>query len=164
MIGAMESYRIFLFLHIIAAIVALGAAFALPFLQGFCERQGVAATRLYLRFLQRLSMMLIWPGYVLVAVFGTALIFDDRTGYRDDFPRWLEFAIPWYLFIVVLDLFVMRRMVRDSLAALESATDDQSLPVAYVGIGRNMQIVGGLMGLSVMGVAALMVWGAEGGF
>jgi hypothetical protein len=160
----MESYRIMLFLHIAAVVVMLGPGYVFPFLQAFSERQGVRATRLYLRFAQRISLLLIYPGYVLVAVFGVGLIFDDRTGYKDDFPRWLEFAIPWYVIAVLLDVILMRRLIADGLRALEGATDDNALPVAYVGPGRNMQMVGGLIGLSVLGVLALMVWGAEGGF
>src|SRR5688572_4184733 len=94
---AVTAYKIQLFLHVGFVIVALGSVFALPFLQAFAERQGVAATRFAMHFIRRLENILIIPGNVLLFLFGLGLIFDDTTGYSDDFPGWLMVALPWYL-------------------------------------------------------------------
>lgn len=160
----MESYRIQVFLHITAVIVGLGITFVYPFLQGFAERRGVATTRFALEFSQRLEKIAVIPGALLTAVFGVGLIFDKHTGYKDDFPAWLMIAIGWYVLAVVVALTVQRRNVADGIKALEGAHDDQALPVEYVAISKRIQMVGGLLGLSIIGITFMMVWGASGGF
>lgn len=160
----MESYRILLFLHIAASVVVFGATFSFPFLQGFAERRGVTATRFMLEFTRRLDNILITPGALIVAVFGIGLIFDDETGFKDDFPGWLMGAVLWFVVMFAVMVTVQRRTVGDALKALDGAQDEGSLPVGYVALGKRLQMVGGLLGLSVLGILALMVWGAEGGF
>jgi uncharacterized membrane protein len=159
-----DSYRIQLFLHVLAVVIGLGVAFVEPFLQAFAERQGVNATRNALRFIQRIENILVTPGAILVAVFGVGLIFDDRTGYRDDFPTWLMIAIAWYVVAFVVAATLQRRNLKDAIEALEGAQTDDALPVRYVEISRRIQMVGGLLGVSIIGVLFMMVWGAEGGF
>lgn len=154
----MDSYKLMVFLHIIAVVVALGATFALPFLQAFAERQGVAATRLFLRFSLRLDTILVTPGAILVAVFGVGLIFDDHTGYKDDFPVWLMAAIVWFAAALIVDWVVMRPLTRSGIAALDGLADGPELPAAYEPLGKRGQMIGGLLGLSVIGIALLMVW------
>lgn len=160
----MESYRILLFLHIAASVIVFGAIFSLPFLQGFAERRGVTATRFMLEFSRRLDNILITPGALIVGVLGVGLIFDDNATYKDDMPGWLVGSIIWFVAMFAVAVTVQRRTVGDAMRALDGATDDKALPVAYVALGKRIQMVGGLLGLSVIGITALMVWGAEGGF
>ena len=160
----MESYRILLFLHVAASLVVFGSTFALPFLQGLAERRGVTATRFMLEFSRRLDNILITPGSLIVGVLGVGLIFEDRTGYKDDMPGWLMGAIAWFVVMFVVGVAIQRRTVGDAMKALEGAKDDQALPVAYIALGKRIQMVGGLLGMSVLGILALMVWGTEGGF
>lgn len=154
----MDSYKLQLFLHIAAAIVGLGATFAYPFLQGFAERQGVGATRFALRVTDRIENFLVTPAAVLLFLFGLGLIFDDTTGYSDDFPTWLAVSIVWFLAAFLVANTVQRMHTRRALEALDGVPDDAPLPEAYVPIGKRMQIVGGLLALSVIGIAFLMVW------
>lgn len=160
----MDSYRIQLLLHILAVIVGLGVPFAYPFLQAFGERNGVAATRFALRSIERVENFVVYPGAVLVFLFGLGLIFDDQTGYKDDFPAWLTVAVTWFVIAFAVSFFVQRRNVKRALEALEGVPDGPALPAAYEPIGKQMQIVGGLLGLSIVGITFLMVWGTEGGF
>ncbi|MFN0148585.1 MAG: DUF2269 family protein [Dehalococcoidia bacterium] len=160
----MNSYRVLLFLHIAVVIVGFGAIFVLPFLQAFAERTSVGATRFVLRFSRRLENFVIYPGSVLVFIFGIGLMMDDKTGYRDDMPVWLTIAIVWFLAIAALSYFVVRRTAAQALASLEGVADDGSFPAAYMALSKRLQMVGGIIGLSVVGIAFLMVWGADGGF
>ena len=154
----MDSYKLMLFLHIAVAIVALGSTFALPFLQGFMQRQGVGAMRLFLKFTLYHDTVLVLPGAVLVALFGVGLIFDDVTGYRDDFPMWLSWAIAWFVLVALADLFLLRPATRKAIATLEGVPDDGAFPAAFGPLGMRAQIIAGLMGLSIIGIAFLMVW------
>jgi len=154
----MDSYDIQKFLHIGAAIVGLGAVFALPFAQAMGERKGVGGTRFALELGDRLEKFLIIPGSIIVLLVGVGLIFDDTKGYSDDFPAWLGVSIVWFVVAFGAALFLQGRNRRNALEALEGLPDDADLPEAYGPVGKLMQIVGGLLGLSIIGIALLMVW------
>lgn len=153
----MTAYKIQLFLHVATVVVALGATFAYPFLQAAAERSGTAATRFMLQATQRIEKVLVIPGAILLFLFGLGLIFDDTTGYSDDFPAWLMVAIAWFLVAFVVAVTVQRSNVSAALRTLEGAPDGP-LPAAYEPIGKRIQIVGGLLGLSVIGITFLMTY------
>lgn len=163
----MDVFRVLLFLHIVAVIVGFGVTFSYPFLQAFAERNGVSATRFWLRAMQRLDRMVVYPGAVLVLVFGVGLIFSDHNSFGGDageMPGWLMGSIAWYAVVMVVSVAVVRRDVQDALRVLEGVHVDGSFPAEYLSLSRRIQIVGGLLGVSVLGIAYLMVWGREGGF
>lgn len=154
----MDAYEILTFLHIAAVVVGLGATFAIPFLQAAAERKGVAATRFVHEFVQRLEKLVIIPGAVLVFVFGLGLFFDDTNSYSDSNPAWLSVSMAWFIVAFAVALFLQRRNVAKALDALRGVPDSAPLPEAYLKIAKMEQIVGGLLGLSVIGIALLMVW------
>ena len=154
----MDSYKIQLFLHVAVVIVALGATFASPFLQGWGERHGVGATRMALEFGHYLEKVLVIPGAVLILLLGVGLIFDDATGYKDDFPMWLGIAIAWYLVAFFVAAVVQRSNVLKAIATLDGAADDGPFPAAYMTASKRVQITGGFLALSTIGIAFSMVW------
>lgn len=154
----MDSYKAQLFLHVAAVVIGLGVTFVFPFLQGFAERNGVAATRFALQFGRRLERMVVWPGAALIFLFGLGLIFSDQTGYKDDFPAWLMIAITWYVVMVGVAVFVQDRALGEAIASLEGVVDGPTLPDTYAPIAKRIQIASGLVGLSVVGILFLMVW------
>lgn len=153
----MNSHEINVFLHIAAVVVGLGVTFVFPFLQGFAQRKGVAATRFAFQFGNRLMKIVVYPGAALVAVFGVALIFDDQTGYKDDFPTWLMWSVTWYVVVVLVSLFVQDPATKKAQKILEATADDAELPAEYLALGKRIQMVSGLLGLSVLGIMLLMV-------
>ncbi|HET7737379.1 MAG TPA: DUF2269 family protein [Tepidiformaceae bacterium] len=154
----MESYKIQLFLHIASVLAAFGTAFTFPFIQAAGERAGVLQTRFALQLIDRLTRLVVRPGAVLAALFGAGLIFDDVTGYSDDFPGWLMAAITWFVLLVVLGEVGQGRAVKGGLAALEGHADANALPAGYVPIGKRLQVFSGLIALSIVGILFLMVW------
>jgi hypothetical protein len=154
----MDSYKIQLFLHVAVAIVALGATFAMPFLQGWGEQRGVGATRMALEFNHYLEKVLVIPGAILLFLFGVGLIFDDATGYKDDFPVWLMIAIAWYIAAFAIAALYQRRNVNEALATLEKVEDDGDFPPAYMAASRRIQITGGFLAFSTIAITFLMVW------
>ena len=153
----MNSYEIQLFLHIVAALVAISVTFSYPFMQAYAERRGVASTRFAMQFFQYLYKYVVNPGAVLVILFDIGLIFDDRTGYTDDMPSWLWASITIYTVAVIVAVTVQRMNVKAAIEALEGVRDDEPLPERYVAVGKRIQIVGGLLGLSVLVVLFFMV-------
>lgn len=160
----MESYRILSVLHILVVIGALGSTFAYPFLQAFAERTSVGGTRFALRFMQRLDRMVVYPGLVLSPLLGIGLIFDDATGYKDDMPAWLMVAIAWFIVAAILDVTMVRRSIINGLKTLDGVPDDGSFPPAYLDASKKIQMFSGIVGLSIAGIAVLMVYGTKGGF
>ncbi|MCA9855125.1 MAG: hypothetical protein KC482_16340, partial [Dehalococcoidia bacterium] len=98
------------------------------------------------------------PGAALVALFGVGLIFDDATGYKDDFPTWLMIAIAWFIVVPVIDWFLMRPLTRKAIDLLEGVPDDGEFPPSFKALESRAGMLGGLMGLSVIGITFLMVW------
>ena len=154
----MTSFKILLFLHIVAVIVGLGVTFVYPFLQAFSERRGTGAIRLALQFGKQLEDRVVWPGAALVLLFGIGLIFSDQTGYKDNMPGWLSAAIAIYVLALIVAWFVQRRNVKNALAALDGVPDDAPLPAAYVAVGKRLQMVGGMLGLAIVVITFLMVY------
>ncbi|HXU23752.1 MAG TPA: DUF2269 family protein [Tepidiformaceae bacterium] len=154
----MNSFKAELFLHIIAVIIALGVTFVYPFLQAFAERSGVSATRFMLKFSLHLEKFVVIPGAVLVFIFGGLLIGNDQLPYKDDMPAWLIAAIIWFVVAFAAAIFIQRRNTHKALKVLEGVPDTAALPDEYEAISKQMQMVGGLLGLSVIGIAFLMVW------
>ncbi len=160
----MDTFDILLFLHVAAAIVALGATFSYPFLQGFAERRGVAATRLVFEAIERIEKLLVFPGGALVFIFGLGLIMTSKApeDYKKEMPIWLTVAIAWYLVTYAVAFFVQRRQIMQAVAVLEGLPDSPELPAAYQPIGKRIQVVAGLLGVSIVGITLLMVLGPAG--
>lgn len=154
----MESYKLQLFLHIGAVIVALGATFAIPVLHAWAERRGVGPTRMALQFSHHLEKVVVIPGAVLVLLFGLGLIFDDATGYKDDFPWWLGVAIAWFLVAFAVAVFVQKANVDRALATLDKVEDDGDFPPAYMNAAARVKITGAALAVSTIAIAFLMVW------
>jgi uncharacterized membrane protein len=153
-----NGFKFELFIHVAAVIVGLGATFALPVMQGYAERSGVAATRFMLHFSHRLENFITIPGAIILFIFGGLMIGSDQRTYKDDMPAWLIIAIIWFLAAFAVAFFLQRKQVSDGLKTLEGVPDNGALPDAYLAISKRMQIVGGLLGLSIIGIAFLMVW------
>jgi uncharacterized membrane protein len=160
----MDTYRSLLFLHVCAVLFGMGVTFILPFLQAFAESHGTAGARFYFAFVRRLMRTAVYPAWALVLVFGAGLIFSDVTGYRDDFPHWLGGAIAWFVVLVGFDVVVIGGLMREAERILMMVPEDAPLPPAYGEVSRRLRLYGALEGFSVLGIAFLMVWGANGGF
>lgn len=154
----MESYKLLVFLHVAAVVVGLGITFAFPFLQAAAERSGVAATRFMYEAARRVENIVILPATFIILLLGVGLIFDDNTHYKDDFPAWLMAAIPWYIATGLVWWFVARKFADRALATLQGVPDNAPLPAAYYEFGKKVQMVGGILGISILGILCLMIW------
>ena len=154
----MSSYKIELFLHIAAVVVGLGVTFVYPFLQAFAEKNGVASTRFALRFGQRLENIVVIPGAIALFIFGLLLIANGASGFRDEMPVWLMISVTWFLAAIAVDIFVQRRNVKAGIKSLQGIADSAPLPAAYVAVSKRMQMVSGLLALSVIAITFLMVY------
>lgn len=154
----MTAYKIELFLHVAGVIVVFGLTFMYPFLQAAAERSGVGATKFTLGVIHRTEKFVVIPGAVLVFVVGGMLIGSDELPYKDEMPVWLIVSIIYFLAVFAVSLFVQGPNLKKAQAVLETSADHEPLPAAYEPLGKRMQMVGGIMGFSVIVIAFLMVY------
>ncbi|PFG73779.1 DUF2269 family protein [Tepidiforma thermophila] len=144
--------------HIAPVFVGLGTTFAFPILQAAGEAQGTGVTRFAIRTTGRLETLIVKPAVVPLLLMGVGLIFDDHTGYRDDFPLWLGVAIAWFLAAFTLSSVVQRRNLSRAPQLLDGTPDDAPLPAGYLAHAPRIRVVGAILGASALGILFLMVW------
>ena len=137
-------------------VVGLGITFVFPFLQAFAERRGVGSTRFALQFSEHLGKWVVAPGGALVGLFGLGLIFDDTLAYSENMPGWLWASIVWYVLAYGASLTIMKKTTAAALSALDGVPDDGEFPAEYTSVAKRAQMIGGLLGLSIIGIAFLM--------
>lgn len=153
----MEGYRSELFLHVIFVIVGFGGIFVAPMLQAVAERQGTRATRFYLMFVKRMLRMFVLPAAIIVFLVGGLLMSSDHFYGHDSPPAWLVASILWFVAAAVLGGIALRGALKTADAALAAAPEDSPLPATYKSAGVRLQIILGLLGVSIIGIAFLMV-------
>lgn len=153
----MQGYRSELFLHVIFVIVALGPLFITPLLQATAEKRGTGAVQLYLDFLERAMRLFMLPGALVVFVMGGILMSSDHFYGHDDPPAWLVASMLWFVVAAVFGGVGLRRTMRQARAALNGVPAEAPLPATYRDAGVWMQVILGVLGLSVIGIAYLMV-------
>jgi uncharacterized membrane protein len=152
-----DAYKALVFLHVAAIVIALGSTFALPVLQPMAAHQGIPALRFALRFTHRLEQVIVGPGSGIALLTGIALIFNDRTGYKDDFPTWLLISAVWFVVAAVVANTFQARNVRRAIELVE-ATPDAGPPPAELGPeAKRKQLTGQLLAHSTIGIKYLMV-------
>lgn len=159
----MDAYRTLTIIHILAVLVAFGPTFLQPLLMSQAEKGGVATTRLAVRVSKQMERFMTWPGVAVIVVTGIFLIFNDVTSYNEEFPRWLEISIAWFVIAVLAAVYLMRLIARAG-KVLASVHDTAALPADYIAISRRARMVGGFLHLSVVGILILMVLGRTGAF
>ena len=147
-----------LFMHVGAVVVALGPTFALPFLQAFAEREGVASTRFMLAFSERIYQILVGPGSLVVFIFGVALIAANDRGYRDGVPVWLAACAAWFVLIIALSFHYQPAAVRKAVHLLDDLPDNASLPSSYTRAGHELLAIQGLTAVSTIVITLFMFW------
>lgn len=157
-VAPLDTYRALLFVHITAAVVALGSTFALPVLQPIGARGGIPSLRLVLRFAEQLEKRVVTPGSMLVIGSGVGLILTDATGYRAHLPGWLVIAIAWVAFATIVATTVQGPGLRRALAILDGVPDEGSAPPELGPVAARMKLTGRLLSLSTIGILFLMAW------
>ncbi len=153
-----DSYKALVFLHVAAVVIALGSTFALPVLQPMAARQGIPTLRFALHFSHRLEQMIVGPGSAIALLTGIALIFNDRTGYKDDFPTWLLVSVVWFVAAAVVANTFQARNVRRAIEIVDATPDEGPPPPDLAPLAKRMKLTGQLLALSTIGVMFLMVW------
>jgi uncharacterized membrane protein len=154
----MTWYVFFLFLHILAAILAFGTAMlAFPFIGAFAEKDPS-----HLNFALRLNYALGRKGVTPLALttfaLGIVLVVMGDWDLREN--EWLVISIVLFLITVVdaqlITLPTVGRLAQLTEPRADAAVPDQSQEIAR--LARKVRIGGTLSALLLVTITLLMVW------
>lgn len=148
-------FELWLFLHVIGAIVAFGFGFYAP-IYGKATSEEPQHANWYLRATQRLSNVILIPVALSMAVTGTLLVIE-RGGMARFQELWLTVALLLYV-IALLVVFLVQRPTLNKVIELTSGPPGPGGPSPELpGLIRKMQLSGMLLLLLVVVIVALMI-------
>ena len=124
-----ELFPWFLFLHVIAAIIAFGPTFAFPIIGALGGKEPQHAN-FATRASQRIGDMLVEPFAFSMPVTGTLMIWSSDIPLFDRSARWLVLGIVLYATALGLALFVSRPNVKRIVALTGGETGPSGPPPA----------------------------------
>ena len=153
--GHFDFYAIVLFVHIVAAIVALGVTFVYPIADGVARKLDPRALPAFHETQIALARKLVSPAALLVLIAGVYMVSD----------RWSDFSSGWWsgafaVLIVILGIehavmVPLERRLRDR-AALD-VQGGGTLSADYERLARQHMLFAGLVSLLVVVAVFLMV-------
>jgi uncharacterized membrane protein len=149
-------FQLWLFLHVLGAIVAFGFGFYAPVF-GMMAAKEPQHGNWYMRTAKRLSNTIIVPVAISMFVTGTLLVVETG-GMRRFEELWLTVAVILYVIALVI-VFALQRPALSKAIALSSEPPGPEGPPAELAENvRRMQIYGLVLLVLTIAVLALMVW------
>jgi len=148
-------FELWLFLHILGAIVAFGFGFYAP-IYGAASAKEPQHANWYLRASKRVSSGILIPVAISMVVTGTLLVVE--TGGMDRFKElWLGLGL--VLYVIALSIVIMlQRPVINKLIALSSQPPGPDGPSPEMpGLVKKLQLYGVILVALVITIVALMV-------
>jgi uncharacterized membrane protein len=141
----MSAFLVLKVIHVVSAIVAVGANLTYAF---WLRRAGLDRERLTwtIDSIRRLDRRIANPGYVLLLITGVLMVLSGAYSFE---ARWLQLAIVLYVAVALLGILAFAPAVRRQ--AGEAARDPTS--PAYAAAARRSN----LLGLLTTGVAVVIV-------
>jgi uncharacterized membrane protein len=149
-------YQLWLYLHILGAIVAFGFGFYAP-VYGMMTAREPQHANWYLRASKRVSDVILVPVAISMVITGTLLVLE--TGGTSRFQElWLAVALVLYV-AALLIVFVLQRPAVSKVIALTSQPPGPGGPPPELAESvRRLQLYGLVLLVLVIAIVALMVW------
>lgn len=149
-------FQLWLFLHILGAIVAFGFGFTAPIF-GRASAAEPQHGNWYLRAAKQVSNVVLVPVALSMVVTGTLLVMTSG-GMQRFQELWLALSLVLYV-IALLIIFLVQRPTVDRLIALTaSPPGPDGPPPGLRDLVRRTQLAGMALGLLVVVIVGLMVW------
>lgn len=156
----MSWFELWMFLHIMAAIVAFGPTFVFPMISAAARKDpkhAAFASAISLAISERVTL----PLAVSMAVSGIGLIVTGRIDFFGS--AWLVASVILYVLAVLYSFFVQRPTGLRMLEVLRSMPpgpppEGQGPPPEIAALGSRMKIGGMLLTVAVVAIVLLMVW------
>lgn len=150
-------YELWLFLHLLGAIVAFGFGFYAPIF-GMAAAAEPQHGNWFMRAAKRISNIVIVPFAISMFITGTLLVTTTTGGMRRFEELWLAVSLVLYV-IALLILFLLQRPALDRVIALTAGPPGPGgLPAELGEHVRKMQIYGMILLALTIAIVALMVW------
>jgi uncharacterized membrane protein len=148
--------ELWVFLHIIGAIIAFGFGFYAP-IYGAMAAKEPQHGNWFLRSSKRVSDILLVPAALSMAVTGTLIVFE--TGGADRFKElWLGLGIAIYV-AALLVVFLLQRPTLNKLIELTSAPPGPDGPPAEVpALLKRLRLLGIILLVMIIAIVYLMVF------
>jgi len=148
--------QLWLFLHILGAIVAFGFGFYAPIF-GMMVAKEPQHGNWYMRAAKRLSNVVLIPVAISMAITGTLLVIETG-GMRRFEELWLTVGVIIYV-IALLVVFLLQRPALNKVIALTAEPPGPEGPPAELAENiRKLQVYGVVLLILVLVIVALMVW------
>lgn len=144
-----------LYLHVLAAIVAIGPNFAYATIRSM-GRQEVQHANFATRVSHAISARLVYPVGLIIPITGVAMILVLGIDLTSRTFWWLDLAIVTYVGVYLYSFFVQRRVV-ERIIELTSSPPVGGPPPALPGLALRAQRGGTAMLVLLVVVAGLMV-------
>lgn len=144
-----------LFLHVLAALIAIGPNFAYATIRGMGRKEPVHAN-FATRVSHEISARLVYPVGLVIPITGVAMIFVAGIDLTTRAFWWLDLAIVLYAGVYLYSFFVQRRIV-ERIIELTSAPMPNGPPPELPPLGMRAQRGGTAMLVLLVIVAGLMV-------
>jgi uncharacterized membrane protein len=144
-------YQSIVFIHILCAIVAVGAnaTYAVWLSRGKMQRDQLLFA---LRGIKFIDSRIANPAYGLLLITGIAqVLLSGRTFHQ----TWLEWAILLWVVMAAIGYGMYSPGLRKQIAMLTTGTPDDP---AFVALDKRQNVVGGILFLIVLIILALMVF------
>ncbi len=149
-------YELWLFLHVLGAIVAFGFGFYAPVFGAAAAREPQHGNW-YMRASKRISDMILIPVAISMFVTGTLLVVETG-GFRRFEELWLAISFVLYV-IALLIVFLGQRPGLKKVIALTSTPPGPGGPPAEVpALLARLRLFGFVLLGLVIAIVALMVW------
>jgi uncharacterized membrane protein len=147
---ALTPYLFLKFLHVLLAIVAVGAnaTYGVWLARAARDPEHTAYT---LRSVKFIDDHIANPAYALLLVTGLSMVV---VGHLDLTTFWIATALVLYVLAVLLGLFVFTPLFRRQVAALEA---EGPMSEAYRSLAKRARLLGILVSLDVLAIIFLMV-------
>lgn len=144
--------ELWLFLHILAAIVAFGFGFYAPIMGAMAAKEPQHGNFM-LRVMKRISDYVVIPVAISMAITGTLIV--TETGGTERFQEaWLAIAIVIYIAAILTVLFVQRPMVGKLIELTSGPPGPDGPPAEVPQLAQRSRVVG----LGLLVAIAVIVW------
>jgi uncharacterized membrane protein len=149
-------YELWLFLHVMGAIIAFGFGFYAPVFGAMTAREPQYGNW-YLRVGKRISTIFIIPFGLSLFVTGVLLV-TEVGGFRRFEELWLTLSLVIYVIAMFVVLVPMRRAADRLIPMTVVPPGPEGQPAEVAQLLRRMRLYGVLLAVSVVAIVALMVW------
>ena len=149
-------YELWLFLHIVGAIVAFGFGFYAPIFGSMTAKEPQHGNW-YLRAGKRLSSTILVPVAISMAITGTLLVLESG-GMRRFGELWLAIALVLYVIALLIVILAQRPALDKAIALTSGPPGPGGPPAGLPELIRRLQIYGAVLLVLIVAIVALMIW------